>query len=112
VLPAARRGANGPGARRRAVADQSADYARHRGDVAAVRAALAHGRVGAGRAESSPHTSTTAMIRPLRRRHQWIVRGLLGLLIAAAALALTHPAADARMNRLPVEIASGPGVAR
>jgi len=47
------------------------------------------------------------MIRPLRRRHQWIVRGLLAVLIVAALLALTHPAADARMDQLPPELSLG-----
>jgi len=45
------------------------------------------------------------MIRPLRRRHQWIVRGLLVLLLVAATLALTHPAPDVRMDQIPPQIA-------
>jgi hypothetical protein len=47
------------------------------------------------------------MIRPLRRRHAWIVRGLLVLLIVAATLAFTHPAPDARMDRVPMQLLRG-----
>ena len=45
------------------------------------------------------------MIRPLRRRHRWILRGLLVLLLVAATVALMHPAPDARMDHLPPQIA-------
>ena len=45
------------------------------------------------------------MIRPLRRRHRWIVPALFLLLIVAAALALTRPASSARVDRLPAIIA-------
>ena len=44
------------------------------------------------------------MIRPLRRRHRWIVPGLLALLVVAAVLALTHPAPSPRVDALPREI--------
>ena len=46
------------------------------------------------------------MILPLRRRHRWIVRALLVVILVAAALALTYPAPDARMARLPPQIAA------
>ena len=41
------------------------------------------------------------MILPLRRRHRWIVPGLLAFLIAAAIVALVHPAPSARVDALP-----------
>jgi hypothetical protein len=44
------------------------------------------------------------MIRPLRRRHRWIVPSLLMLLVVAAALVLSHPARSSRMDRLPRQI--------
>ena len=44
------------------------------------------------------------MIRPLRRRHRWIIPGLLLVLMMAAVLALTHPQPSARMDGLPREI--------
>jgi uncharacterized protein involved in exopolysaccharide biosynthesis len=44
------------------------------------------------------------MIRPLRRRHRWIVPGLLVVVAIAAALALAHPAPSSRMDVLPREI--------
>ena len=44
------------------------------------------------------------MIRPLRRRHQWILRALLLMLFAAAMLAVLHPAPEGRMEHLPPEI--------
>ena len=47
------------------------------------------------------------MIRPLRRRHQRILRGLLVLLLAAATLAFVYPAPDDRMEHLPPQIVSG-----
>jgi len=47
------------------------------------------------------------MIRPLRRRHVWIVRGLLALLILAGLVAATHPRADPRMDQLPQELSQG-----
>jgi hypothetical protein len=45
------------------------------------------------------------MIRPLRRRHRWIMPVLLVLLAIAAALALTHPAPSPRVDVLPQELA-------
>ena len=44
------------------------------------------------------------MIRPLRRCHRWIIPGLLALLVAAAVLALTHPAPSSRVDVIPREI--------
>ena len=44
------------------------------------------------------------MIRPLRRRHRWIIPGLLLVLVIAAALALAHPTPSARLDVLPREI--------
>jgi hypothetical protein len=41
------------------------------------------------------------MIRPLRRRHRWMIPALLALLMMAAALALTHPPPSSRMDALP-----------
>jgi hypothetical protein len=46
------------------------------------------------------------MIRPLRRRHRWMVPALFLLLMIAAVLALTHPAPSTRVDRLPAIIAS------
>ena len=43
------------------------------------------------------------MIRPLRRRHRWIVPALLVVVIVAAAMALMHPAPSARVGTLPSE---------
>jgi len=43
------------------------------------------------------------MNRPLRRRHRWILPGLLLVLAIAAVLALTHPRASAQMDVLPRE---------
>ena len=51
------------------------------------------------------------MIRPLRRRHQWVIPGLFLLLVVAAVLAITHPALSARIDTLPPAIA-GAGSAR
>ena len=45
------------------------------------------------------------MIRPLRRRHRWIVPSLLVLLIVAAAFALAHPAPSSRVDALPLVLA-------
>ena len=41
------------------------------------------------------------MIRPLRRRHRWMIPALLALVVAGAALALMHPAPSSRMDALP-----------
>jgi hypothetical protein len=50
------------------------------------------------------------MIRPLRRRHRWIIPGLLVMLVVATALALVYPAPSSRVEVLPREIVdlSGP----
>lgn len=41
------------------------------------------------------------MIRPLRRRHRWMVPVLFLLVAFAAMLALTYPAPLTRVDRLP-----------
>ena len=49
------------------------------------------------------------MIRPLRRRHRWMIPTLFLLLGIAAALALTHPASSARVDGLPPGIVAAEG---
>lgn len=49
------------------------------------------------------------MIRPLRRRHRWMISTLFLLLVIAAVLALAHPAPSARVDRLPPAIVSAEG---
>ena len=44
------------------------------------------------------------MIRPLRRRHRWIIPALFALVMIAAVLALTHPAPSPRVDALPKEL--------
>jgi hypothetical protein len=44
------------------------------------------------------------MIRPLRRRHRWIIPALFAIVIVAAVLALTHPAPSPRVDALPKEL--------
>ena len=44
------------------------------------------------------------MIRPLRRRHRWVIPGLFLLLVIAAVLAIAHPALSARIDALPAAI--------
>jgi len=44
------------------------------------------------------------MIRPLRRRHQWMIPALFLLVLAASVLALLHPSPSARMDRLPAAL--------
>jgi len=45
------------------------------------------------------------MIRPLRRCHRWIIPALFAIVMAAAVLALTHPAPSQRVDALPKELA-------
>ena len=45
------------------------------------------------------------MIRPLRRRHRWMVQAIFLVLIVAAVLALTHPAPSSRVDLLPAIVA-------
>ena len=52
------------------------------------------------------------MIRPLRRRHRWMIPGLLFLVIIAAVLAITNPAPSARVDALPQAIGEAAGSAR
>ena len=49
------------------------------------------------------------MIRPLRRRHRWVIPTLFLLLVVAAVLALARPAPSARVNALPATILSAEG---
>jgi hypothetical protein len=49
------------------------------------------------------------MIRPLRRRHRWIISMLFLLLVIATVLAVAHPAPSARVDRLPAAIVSSEG---
>jgi hypothetical protein len=51
------------------------------------------------------------MIRPLRRRHRWVIPGLFLLLVIAAVLAITHPAPSAHVDALPTAIVGGAGPA-
>lgn len=44
------------------------------------------------------------MIRPLRRRHRWLMPGLLLLLAVAAVLALANPPPSPRVDVLPPEL--------
>ena len=51
------------------------------------------------------------MIRPLRRRHRWMIPGLFLLLVIAAVLALARPAPSARVDALPPAIVGAEGSA-
>jgi len=44
------------------------------------------------------------MIRPLRRRHRWMIPALLALSALGVAVALVHPAPDAYTETLPQSI--------
>jgi len=44
------------------------------------------------------------MIRPLRRRHRWMISTLFLLLVIATALAVAHPPPSARVDLLPPAI--------
>jgi hypothetical protein len=48
------------------------------------------------------------MIRPLRRRHRWMIPSLLLLLVAATILAITHPAPSPIVERLPSTVLAVP----
>ena len=52
------------------------------------------------------------MIRPLRRRHRWVIPGLCLLLVIAAVMAMMHPAPSARIDALPPAIVGAAGSAR
>ena len=52
------------------------------------------------------------MIRPLRRRHRWMIPGLFLLLVIAAVLALARPAPSARVDALPPAVVGAAGSAR
>lgn len=49
------------------------------------------------------------MIRPLRRRHRWMIPTLFLLLAVAALLALAHQAPSARVGALPPQIVAAEG---
>lgn len=49
------------------------------------------------------------MIRPLRRRHRWMISTLFLLLVIATVLAVARPAPSARVDRLPPAIVSAEG---
>ena len=49
------------------------------------------------------------MIRPLRRRHRWMIPALFLLLVIAAVLALVRPAPSARVDALPPAIVGAAG---
>lgn len=44
------------------------------------------------------------MIRPLRRRHRWMIPGLFLIIGIGAWLAITHPAPSPRVDALPPAI--------
>lgn len=50
------------------------------------------------------------MIRPLRRRHRWMISMLFLLLVIATVLAVAHPAPSARVDLLPPVIVSAEGL--
>jgi len=52
------------------------------------------------------------MIPPLRRRHRWMIPGLLVILAVAALLTLVHPAPSARVDALPLVVIDQPGATR
>jgi hypothetical protein len=52
------------------------------------------------------------MIRPLRRRHRWVIPGLFLLLVIAAVMAIMHPAPSPRINTLPPAIVGDAGSER
>jgi len=49
------------------------------------------------------------MIRPLRRRHRWMIPTLLLGLVVAALLALARPAPSAQVDALPPAIVAAEG---
>jgi len=46
------------------------------------------------------------MIRPLRRRHRWMISTLFVILVIATVLTVTHPAPSARVSALPPTLVS------
>ena len=44
------------------------------------------------------------MIQPLRRRHRRVIALVIGVLLLAAVLAITHRSPDAVMDALPVSL--------
>ena len=49
------------------------------------------------------------MIRPLRRRHRWMISTLFLLLIIATVLAVAHPAPSTHMDAFPLAVVSAEG---
>lgn len=49
------------------------------------------------------------MIRPLRRRHRWMISTLFLLLIIATVLAVAHPAPSTQVDALPQAVVSTEG---
>jgi hypothetical protein len=49
------------------------------------------------------------MIRPLRRRHRWMISTLFLLLIIATMLAVANPTPSARVDALPRAVVSAEG---
>jgi len=49
------------------------------------------------------------MIRPLRRRHRWMISTLFLLLVIATVLAVARPAPSARVDLLPPAIVGAEG---
>lgn len=49
------------------------------------------------------------MIRPLRRRHRWMVLTVFLLLFIATMLAVAYPAPSARVDALPAAVVSAEG---
>ena len=46
------------------------------------------------------------MIRPLRRRHRWLIPTLLALVVIGTGLALAYPMRSSRSDALPQALAS------
>jgi hypothetical protein len=86
--------------------------------MAAVRPPVGDRRVGADRGQPASRAGTAygirrttrggrwSMIRPLRRRHRWIIPVLFLVVLAAALVALVRPAPSARVETLPSSVAS------
>src|SRR3954471_19328407 len=69
--------------------------------VATVCVAIALWGTRADRTQPASTAGGFTMIRPLRRRHRWMIPALLALSLIGAALALVRPWPSARMEALP-----------
>ena len=49
------------------------------------------------------------MIRPLRRRHRWMISTLFLLLVIATVLAAAHPTPSTQVDALPQAVLSADG---